>query len=378
MQIYVNFVCFTNWYIELNVRKLILNRLRFSFWKLFPLIMYKTSLASHRFILLFFLLLAASCTSDASKETVETPVVEDTFVAAPAFNADSAYQFVATQISFGPRVPDTEASHRAGDYFIARLEAYGASVSTQEFQVTTFDGKTPQLRNIIASLYPEQGRRILLAAHYDSRPFADKDSVRQDEPIEGANDGASGVAVLLEIARVLHESENKPPVGVDIILFDGEDWGNDTAYQDYVPLPEGLESWWCLGSQYWGKNKHNPQYSAFYGILLDMVGGENAKFYREGYSMHFAPKIVQKVWDTAARLGHSDIFIPVNGASITDDHFFVNRYTNIPMIDIIPTDPATETFGDFHHTHADDLSNISQETLKAVGETVLHVLYNER
>jgi hypothetical protein len=341
--------------------------------------MYKTHLVAGRFTLIFVLLTFFACTSDSSKESATTDtVVEESFVKAPAFNADSSFHFLETQVNIGPRVPGTEAHTRAGNYFISKLEEYGASVITQEFQATTFDGKNLQLRNIIATINPQQTKRILLGAHYDSRPFADKDDERQDEPIEGANDGASGVAVLLEIARVIHNSPQKPDVGIDIILFDGEDWGNDTAYQDYVPVKHGLESWWCLGSQYWGKNKHNPQYSAYYGILLDMVGGKNAKFYREGYSMQFAPKIVHKVWDTAARLGHNDMFIPVDGGAITDDHYFVNKYTNIPMIDIIPTDPLTETFGDFHHTHDDNLSNISQETLKAVGETVLHVLYNER
>ncbi len=341
--------------------------------------MNKTFRIPLRFPVFLILIFTFSCGTDTNKEAPVQPPAEEVseFVSAPEFHADSAYSFVEVQVEMGPRVPNTGAHRRAGDFFIEKLEQYGAAVTTQEFEAQTFDNNTLQLRNIIGSLYPEKTRRILLAAHYDSRPFADKDSVRQDEPIDGANDGASGVAVLLEIARVLKNSDNPPPVGVDFILFDGEDWGNDSGRQEYVPLPDGLDSWWCLGSQYWGKNKHTPQYSAYYGILLDMVGGTDAKFFREGYSMQFAPKIVSKVWQTAARLGHGDYFIPVDGGAITDDHFFVNRYTNIPMIDIIPTDPATNGFGDFHHTHADNLSNISAETLKAVGETVLHVLYNE-
>lgn len=341
--------------------------------------MYKTSPALNRFPFFLLILLAFSCGTETSREVPVTQPSEpvEEFIKAPVFNADSAFYFVETQVNMGPRVPNTPAHTVAGDYYISKLESYGAKVVVQEFEAVTFDDNELQLRNIIASLYPEKSKRILLAAHYDSRPFADKDDDRRDEPIDGANDGASGVGVLLEIARILHEND-PPPVGVDIILFDGEDWGNDPEHQEFVPLKGGLESWWCLGSQYWGKNKHDPRYSAYYGILLDMVGGVDAKFYKEGYSMRTAPSIVNKVWQMAARLGHGQYFIPAPGGEITDDHVFVNRYTNIPMIDIIPTDPVTGGFGDFHHTHEDNLSNISPETLKAVGETVLHVLYNER
>ncbi len=340
--------------------------------------MYKTYHSFRWFPFFLILLFAISCNTGTEKETpVKEPSESVTeFVKAPPFSGDSAYFFVEKQVNMGPRVPNTAAHREAGDYFISKLKEYGARVTAQEFQAQSFDGKTLQLRNIIASFYPDQQKRVLLAAHYDSRPFADKDDERRDEPIDGANDGASGVGVLLEIARILNSNDTPPPVGVDIILFDGEDWGNDS--NNYVPLPENLDTWWCLGSQYWGQNKHNPQYSAYYGILLDMVGGTDAKFYREGYSMEFAPKIVNKVWQTAARLGHNEYFIPANGGTITDDHVYVNKYTNIPMIDIIPTDPVEGSFGDFHHTHDDNLSIISRETLQAVGETVLHVLYNER
>ena len=303
------------------------------------------------------------------EETPAAPITET-----PDFNADTAYYFVQKQVDFGPRVPNTQSHRDAAEYFISKLKGYGGKVETQDFTAGTFDGKQINLTNIIASFYPQNRRRILLGAHWDTRPFADKDTERQDEPIDGANDGASGVGVLLEIARIL--SENDPGVGVDIILFDGEDWGNDVTTQAPVQTPPGLDSWWCLGSQHWAKNPHQPNYSAYFGILLDMVGGEGATFLREGYSMDVAPLIVDRVWKTAARLGYSGYFIPRDGGAIIDDHVFVNQYRNIPMIDIIPTDLEDDSFGEFHHTHQDNMEIISRETLDAVGETVLQVLYD--
>ncbi|MEL7004958.1 MAG: M28 family peptidase [Bacteroidota bacterium] len=325
---------------------------------------------------LLALLVLNSCDTDKKKENAAEPDEEERVVSVPVFNSDSAYFFVQKQVNFGPRVPNTEAHQQTGDYLIDKFKSYGAFVQTQEFESQTFDNKTIQLRNIIASYSPEKTKRILLAAHWDSRPFADKDDERTDEAIDAANDGASGVAVLLEIARLLNNNV-MPNVGVDMILFDGEDWGNDVDYQGNYPTPPGLDSWWCLGSQHWSKNKHRPNYSAYYGILLDMVGGKDAKFYIEGYSKQFAPSIVDKVWNRGVQLGHSRYFVRQNGGHITDDHYFVNQYAKIPMIDIIPTDPVTQSFGSFHHTHDDNMDIISRETLTAVGSTVMHVIYYE-
>jgi glutaminyl-peptide cyclotransferase len=180
----------------------------------------------------------------------------------------------------------------------------------------------------------------------------------------------------LEIARTLSQSA-APQVGVDIILFDGEDWGEKNGSQQSHPLPLELKDWWCLGSQYWANHKHVPNYSAYYGILLDMVGAKDAKFPREGYSQQFAPGIVEKVWNTAGRLGYSSIFVKQNRGEVTDDHFFVNSMAKIPMIDIVHFDPANGFFGDFHHTRKDNMSLIDDKTLKAVGETLLNVIYYE-
>ena len=322
---------------------------------------------------LFCLTLAGCNNTNSEKEVSSSSEAEKPEISVPDFNADSAFHYVQTQVNFGPRVPGTEPHGSTAAYLINKLKNYGGKVYEQDFTAQTFDGKQIDLKNIIASFYPENRRRILLAAHWDTRPFADKDSVRQNEPIDGANDGASGVAVLLEVARLV--SKNDPGLGIDIIFFDGEDWGNDISTQAPVRTPDGLDSWWCLGSQYWAKNPHVPNYSAYFGILLDMVGGEGATFYREGYSMEVAPLIVERVWKTAARIGYSGTFVPRDGGAITDDHIFVNRYRKIPMIDIIPTDEAGDSFGDFHHTHLDNMDIISTRTLEAVGETVLQVVY---
>lgn len=312
---------------------------------------------------------------EGGKENKEAPKEEVTVVAPPVFNPDTAYSFVDQQVAFGPRVPGTRAHVEAGNWMVKKLREYGATVMEQEFNATSFDGRPMNLKNIIGIFNADKQKRILLAAHWDSRPFADKDDERKDEAIDGANDGASGVGVLLEVARLIAQQEL--PIGVDIIFFDGEDWGNDTAYQDYVAVRDGWETWWCLGSQYWGKNPHQANYSAYYGILLDMVGGKNAKFFVEGHSKRIAPSIVDKVWDTASRLGYSQYFIRRDGGAITDDHYYVHKYRNIPMIDIIPMDPSDGTFGSFHHTHDDNMGIISKETLEAVGRTVLQVIYNE-
>ncbi|UII33494.1 M28 family peptidase [Fulvivirga ulvae] len=313
-----------------------------------------------------------ACNSDKKKET---PMEEEKTVQVPNFNPDSAYYFVKHQIGFGPRVPNTPAHKQAGEYFIERFKAYGAKVQTQDFEATTFDNHTLNLRNIIASFFPEKSKRILLAAHWDSRPFADKDLQRPNEPIAGANDGASGVGVLLEVARVL--SKNNPPdVGVDIILFDGEDWGELHNGQNTEP-PAGLDSWWCLGSQHWSKNKHDKGYSAYYGILFDMVGAKNAQFPMEETSLYYARSIVEKIWSRAEKLGFSNYFIRKQPGGITDDHVFVNEYAKIPMVDIVHFDPVNGYFGDFHHSHKDDMDIISKETLEAVGQTTVAVIYHE-
>ncbi|MGD1894596.1 MAG: M28 family peptidase [Cyclobacteriaceae bacterium] len=313
------------------------------------------------------------CQSGKQEEVAEQPKVPK-YV--PAFSADSAYAYIEAQVAFGPRVPTTSAHQECRAYLVSKLEQFGAEVQLQSFEATAYNGTILNLSNIIASYQLEKSKRILLAAHWDTRPYADKDSVRTEEPILGANDGASGVAVLLEIARAISQ-DSLLDVGIDIILFDGEDYGEPEDYKEQTS-ESSQQVYWCLGSQYWAKNKHQPRYSAYYGIVLDMVGAKNAAFYREGVSQQAAPSVLKRIWDAAHQLGHGQYFIYKDSPDIIDDHVYVNYQAKIPMVDIIDHDPSSDFyFGYYHHTHADDMEIIDRETLEAVGETVMYVVYQE-
>jgi hypothetical protein len=285
----------------------------------------------------------------------------------PEFNADSAYQFVERQLRFGPRNPNSTGHQQAKTYFLNTLKKYAGTryVYAQDFTAKGYDGDTLALSNIIASFNPQSNDRIMLCAHWDTRPRADRDSANQDKPIPGADDGASGVAVLLEFARLFEK--HPPPIGVDIVLFDGEDYGK-----------EGELSKYFLGSRHWANNPPVEGYSPRFGILLDMVGGQNAQFPKEGYSMQFAPGLVNEVWSIADEKGFGDLFIPERGNKISDDHVVINRILGIPTIDIIRYNPDSKgsQFAPYWHTHDDDLSIISKKTLNGVGETVLELIYN--
>ena len=310
-------------------------------------------------------------TNDGSDAPISAGQTARPVDSTPEFNVDSAYAYVARQVEFGPRVPNTEAHKACGDYLISQLKHFGAELHIQEMTLTAYNGDRLQSRNIIGSYNKDNSKRILLFAHWDTRPYADqdKDTSKHNIPIDGADDGASGVGVLLEIARQFQLKD--PGVGIDIIFFDAEDYGPPTTLRN---APAG--DWWALGSQFWAKKPHVPNYKAEYGILLDMVGAKNATFFKEGFSVRYASRIVEKVWSMARDLGYGKFFINANGASITDDHEFVIRGRGIPCIDIINLSPDTSHgFGAYWHTHADNMDNIDRETLKAVGQTVLEVIY---
>ncbi|RZK91809.1 MAG: M28 family peptidase, partial [Hymenobacter sp.] len=301
---------------------------------------------------------------------------------APAFTADSAYAFTAKQVAFGPRVPNKPAHVACGDYLVAKLKGFGLTVREQPFTAMTFDGTQIKGRNIIAQYQPQAARRVALFAHWDTRPFADaeKDKAKRQLPMDGASDGASAVAVALEIVRTLSQQPEKlaPNVGVDVILVDAEDWGFETGAVDgQKNLLEGNGDGWCLGSQYWAKNLVPPNYKAEYGILLDMVGAKDGHFTREALSRQNAPEVVNKIWNTAAELGYSSYFLFKDTDQILDDHYYTNQ-AGIPTVDIYDH-PAfgTEYFPAYHHTTADNMAVIDRSTMKAVGQTVLQVLYNE-
>lgn len=291
----------------------------------------------------------------------------------PVFNADSAYAYVENQVKFGPRVPNTQAHKDCGNYLASELERFGATVYEQEATLTAYDNTGLEAKNIIGSFNPENDKRILLFAHWDSRPYSDHDPdpANYRKPIDGADDGASGVGTLLEIARQI--GQNNPEVGVDIIFFDAEDYGTPEFVQDYKP------DTWCLGAQFWAKNPHVPNYRADFGILLDMVGAKDATFFKERLSLKKAANIVEMVWSTARDLGYGKYFINATGGAFTDDHEYVIKGRNIPCIDIINNDPESDHgFGWYWHTQKDTMDNIDRETLKAVGQTVLEVIYNRQ
>lgn len=327
-----------------------------------------------RIIIALSILAVFSCKEETPNKPIadKTPVKFERVIT-PQFNQDSAYQFIQNQVDFGPRVPNTPAHSACAKWLDAKLQSYGATTIVQEAVVTAFNGDKLNMKNIIAQFSPEKAQRLLLFAHWDTRPVADKDTKDTSKPIDGANDGGSGVGVLLEMARQF--SIKKPNFGVDIILFDTEDYGT------FIGQESNIAEDWCLGSQYWGKNPHVVNYRPKYGILLDMVGEKNAQFRKEYYSNYYAKNVVEKVWNKAQRLGYSNYFLQNTGERpqpITDDHYYVNTLANIPSIDIISHFPNGKTFGDYHHTHADNMDIIDKNSLKAVGQTVMEVVYQEK
>lgn len=325
--------------------------------------------------LILLSLFVFSCNIDKQKKTTKPKLAKSKpTIKVPVFNSDSSYTYIQKQVDFGPRVPNTPPHDKCAKYLKDKMESLGAKVIVQKAKVRAYNGTWLNIQNIIASYYPEKKNRILLFAHWDSRPVADHcDNIdRRNEPILGANDGASGVGVLMEIGRLL--KDNEPNLGIDIIFFDAEDYGTP----DNMGLDPGKDTW-CLGSQYWATNMHEFGYYPRYGILLDMVGAENAMFYKEGISKYYAPSLVRKVWATADKIGYSNYFIDSDGGQITDDHLYINQITGIPCIDIIQHDPSTNSnFGSYWHTHNDNMDMINRQTLKAVGQTVLTVIYNEK
>lgn len=279
------------------------------------------------------------------------------------FDADSAYSYVAKQVEFGPRVPNTESHRLAGDWLSSELRRHNVKVAEQKMQLKAFDGTVLNSRNIFGQLNPQAGNRILLLAHWDSRPWADQDPdpSKRREPVDGANDGASGVGILLEIARQLNL--NPTQNGIDFLFVDAEDWGT-----------EGDDDSWALGTKYFVENPIISGYSPQFAILLDMVGGEGAIFPREYYSERYASSVNDKFWTTARQLGFGEIFPDRMGSAVMDDHIQLIR-AGIPSIDIIEYHPdGPSGFNQRWHTTSDNMSGISKQTLQAVGKTLIAFL----
>jgi hypothetical protein len=310
------------------------------------------------------LVLISSCTGNSkSEEETSDSIVSVITQKYPDFSADSAYAYIQKQVDFGYRIPGTNAHARCSEWLFEKLKMYCDTVYFQKATAVTWDKKTIPVYNIIGVFNPDAVQRGVWAAHWDSRPWADNDTARSSEPIDAANDGASGVGVLLELARNL--KKNRPSYGIDIVFFDAEDYGKSE-----------YENSFCLGSQYWSKNPHIPRYKAQFGVLLDMVGGKDAVFGRETLSMQQAGWVMDHTWAIAEELGYASTFSNISVYPITDDHHYVFQGSQIPMIDIIQHDPARKTFAHYWHTHADNMDAVSKETLQKVGNTMSALMFN--
>ncbi len=336
--------------------------------------LFTKNIFSVLFFLCFFLACETKNNDNNTQNNTPDPPQKLELKKAPVFSGDSAYFFVEKQVKFGTRVPNTPSHKACSDFLVNTLEKYKFKTIRQPFDAKTYNNKILKSENIIGSFNPDAPKRILLTAHWDTRPFNDKETKDSTKykPIDGANDAGSGVGILLEIARVISQNPANLNVGVDIIFFDAEDHGQPEGSKDQKP------DTWCLGSQYWAKNKHKANYTAYYGILLDMVGAKDAEFHFEGYSLEYAKDLTRKFWQIAQQLGYKNFKSNEVGA-ITDDHFYVNTVAKIPMFDIIEHSPKNKDnfFGDYHHTSKDNMEIIDRQTLTSVGQTVLQMLYNE-
>lgn len=282
------------------------------------------------------------------------------------FNADSAYENVARQVGFGPRVPGSQSQRDCAAWLETTLRRHCDTVVVQSVSVKAGDGKMLPCINLVGSFNPNAPQRYLLLAHWDTRPWADMDTKDKDKPIDGADDGGSGVGVLLEIARQLAQTPLPASVGVDILLVDVEDYGKTEWGDDS----------YGLGTQYWARTPHVPGYRAAGGILLDMVGAQGARFPMEQTSRMYAQALQEKIWQTANTAGFSSYFsYELSTGGVTDDHTFVNEIAKIPTIDIIHLTRTTATGFPAHwHTHNDAMPVIDRGPLGAVGNTVLAFL----
>ncbi len=298
----------------------------------------------------------------------------------PSFCADSAYAYIEKQMAFGPRVPNSASHMQCAVWLIEQLRACGAEVELQKGFIPDYRGNNQQIYNIIGHFYTAETAsrpRALLGAHYDTRPWCDEEQDYQDRfyNVPGANDGASGVGVLLEVARQLGIRMQDTTAGfqpVDIIFFDCEDMGTPRVYTG-----EEREDTWCLGSQLWATNYSNQQSAVRYkfGIVLDMVGAPDAVFPREMYSTNYAANYQQQIWRSAEQLGYGALFSNQQSYPITDDHYYINYLAGIPTVDIIHYDMRNATgFPFWWHTRQDNMDNVSKSTLQAVGEVVLSQL----
>ncbi len=289
----------------------------------------------------------------------------------PSFSADSAYKYVDKQVSFGPRTVNSKAHDEDRAYLLKKLEGYAGknAVYSQDFQLTGYNNVQLNLSNVIAAFNPNAKDRIMLCTHWDTRPYSDQDpdsALYYYKPIPGADDGGSGVGVLLELASIF--KNHPPPIGVDLIFFDGEDYGKDDQLNYYF-----------LGSRYWAQHQPVQNYNPRFGILLDMVGGKNAIFPKEGMSMRYDPELVNEIWNMADNMGYGNVFTDQQTSGVSDDHLVMDQILSFPTIDIINHHQENSNevgFPVYWHTHNDNMKIISKQTLQTIGNVLTEMIYN--
>jgi glutaminyl-peptide cyclotransferase len=299
-------------------------------------------------LVILVLCLLSGCKGDARNGSA----AQRTAAATPtSFNGNAAYNYAKAQVDFGPRVPGTPAAQQAGDWIIRQMRVRADTVIVQSFTYTTANGKKLPLRNILARFRPELPNRVLYLTHWDSRPISESATTEAEKkmPVPGANDGASGVGMFVALGDVLKKT--KPNVGVDLLFTDGEDYG-----QFGPPEVDVL-----IGAKYFAAHLPSPGYKPLYGVLWDMIGDKDLRIPYEMNSFQKVPDVVSKVWQTAADLGHADVFVQESGGQITDDHVPLLN-VGLRVIDVIDlTYPP-------HHTPHDTMDKISAKSLGIVGD----------
>ena len=316
------------------------------------------------FILItIFVLIVAGCSQDSPKPVAQKAQPQKPAITVPQFDGANAFKYLTAQTDFGPRNPNSKGHDNCLQYLQSEMRKYADAVNLQPFTMPGYKNETLKLTNIISSFNLQSTSRILLVSHWDTRPMADQETLAQkkNKPVLGANDGASGIAIMLEMAR--HFKSAPPPIGVDMLFVDGEDYGNESDLKNYF-----------LGARYFAKHKPNG-YAPVFAILLDMVGDKQLEIKREPYSLRFAPDIVNLVWSTAKEIGVSQ-FADAEQRPVADDHLPLNE-AGIRTIDLIDFDYPDET-NKYWHTLEDTPDKCSSESLEAVGKVLLTVIYRQQ
>ena len=272
------------------------------------------------------------------------------------FDGQRAYGYVRQQLDFGPRVPGTAAHRQAGDWLVQTLRGTADTVIVQEWVHVTARGDSLPMRNVLARFRPASGERVLYVAHWDTRPVADgePDPARRTLPIPGANDGASGVALLLALGDALEAAP--PAVGVDLLLVDGEDYGDFGRDEDVF-----------IGSTWFAGHLPSPAYRPLFGVVWDMIGDRDLEIFQETNSVQAAPEVVARVWGAAEELGYGAVFVPRGKYAIEDDHMPLIRQ-GLRVIDVIDFDFP------HHHRLSDNLATVSAASLQVVGDVALSLV----